>query len=309
MAIRYQKLFERLKTDGISKTGLAKALKISSRTMAKLSKNEYVSLQTIEEICRFLKCQPGDMMEFVPNKALSEVLKLLLEEKSAKLKGGLYYWTQVNLAYNSNRIEGSRLSEEQTRFLYETNSFIPEPNEAVRADDITETNNHFKCFDYILEHAAEPLTETMLKQIHYLLKNGTSDSSLDWFAVGDYKRRPNTVGNTDTVPPQKVHGEIVALLDRFNAIPDVTFEDIIAFHYRFESIHPFQDGNGRVGRLIMFKQCLAADIIPFIIDEQKKLFYYRGLQQYQTEPGYLVETCLAAQDLYESHLRYFNTNE
>jgi len=233
------------------------------------------------------------------------LLERLREEKEMQLKGGLYHQTQVKLAFNSNRIEGSRLSEDQTRYIYETNTVNMEPDESVNVDDIIETVNHFTCFDYMLNHADEELTENMIKEFHRLLKRNTSDERKEWFRVGDYKSRPNVVGDMKTTAPSKVGGEIQKLLADYHQKKDITVQDIADFHYRFESIHPFQDGNGRVGRIIMFKECLKNDILPFIIDHEHKLFYYRGLKEYKSEKGYLMDTCLSAQDQYEAMVSYF----
>jgi Fic family protein len=233
------------------------------------------------------------------------LLEHLQEEKEMKLKGGLYHQTQIKLAYNSNRIEGSRLSEEQTRYIYETNTINIAPEEAADVDDIVETVNHFACFDYMLTHADEELTESMIKEFHKFLKRGTSDERKEWFRVGDYKARANVVGDMKTAAPAKVSSEMGKLLDDYHAREQITVDDIIEFHHRFESIHPFQDGNGRVGRIIMFKECLQHDIMPFIIDEKHKLFYYRGLKEYGAEKGYLTDTCLSAQDQYALTVGYF----
>lgn len=233
------------------------------------------------------------------------LLERLLEEKEMKLKGGLYHQTQIKLAYNSNRIEGSRLSEDQTRYIYETNTVNIESDETANVDDIIETVNHFSCFDYMLTHADETLTEEMIKEFHRLLKRNTSDERKEWFRVGDYKTRPNAVGDMETTKPSKVKDEIIKLLVDYDNKKDITVGDIIEFHYRFERIHPFQDGNGRVGRIIMFKECLKNDILPFIIDHEHKLFYYRGLKEFKTEKGYLMDTCLSAQDKYEDMVAYF----
>lgn len=233
------------------------------------------------------------------------LLERLLEEKKMKLKGGLYHQTQIKLAYNSNRIEGSRLSEDQTRYIYETNTVNLERDEAASVDDIIETVNHFSCFDYMLAYADEELTEEMIKEFHRLLKRNTSDERKEWFRVGDYKTRPNAVGDRKTTAPAKVSGEIQKLLNEYHQKKDIPIEDIVDFHYIFESIHSFQDGNGRVGRIIMFKECLKNDILPFIIDHKHKLFYYRGLKEYKTEKGYLMNTCLSAQDQYETMFSYF----
>ena len=234
----------------------------------------------------------------------SPLLNRLREEKEAKLNGGIYHRTQIDLTYNSNHIEGSKLTHEQTRFIFETNT-IGITNESVNVDDIVETTNHFRCIDYIIDHANDKLTESMIKGLHHLLKNGTSDSRKSWFNVGEYKRLPNEVGGISTTSPEQVHIEIKALLKSYNAIKNKTLEDIINFHCQFERIHPFQDGNGRVGRLIMFKECLANNIVPFIITDELKLFYYRGLSNWGKINGYLTDTCLTAQDQYKALLNYF----
>lgn len=232
------------------------------------------------------------------------LLVALRKEKEAKLKGGIYHRTQIDLTYNSNHIEGSRLTHEQTRYIYETNT-IGVTNENIRVDDILESVNHFRCIDFIIERADERLSEQLIKEIHRILKNGTSDSNKEWFAVGDYKRLPNEVAGQETTLPENVAREIRALLKEYNSIKRKSFEDIIDFHQRFEAIHPFQDGNGRVGRLIMFKECLANGHVPFIITDELKLFYYRGLQEWVRVRGYLLDTCLTAQDCYKALLDYF----
>lgn len=304
MKISYHKLFEILAKKNISKTELRENIGISTATLAKLSKNETVAMKVIEDICNFLHCQPGDIMEMEPEADKSTLLYRLREEKKIKLKGGIYHQTQVKLAYNSNHMEGSRLTEEQTRYIYETNT-IGLDKEPANIDDIIETVNHFQCFDYILDCAEEILTENIIKKIHYLLKSNTSDSRLEWFNIGDYKQRANMVGDSKTTPPGKVKKEMQRLLFEYQQKNSILFEDIIEFHYNFEKIHPFQDGNGRVGRLIIFKECLKHNITPFIIDEQHKLYYYRGLKEFQNERGYLIDTCLSAQDVYTEMLKYF----
>ena len=239
------------------------------------------------------------------NKApISPLLEVLREQKAMKLKGSIYHRTQIDLTYNSNHIEGSKLTHDQTRYIFETNT-IGITDSAINVDDIVETVNHFRCIDYIIDHAEEKLTEDSIKHLHLLLKTGTSDSRKDWFAVGDYKRLPNEVGGIDTCPPEEVHKSLKALLAEYHQNHHKSLEDILDFHVRFEQIHPFQDGNGRVGRLIMFKECLANNIIPFIITDELKLFYYRGLREWGHINGYLTDTCLTAQDLYKDLLRYF----
>ena len=235
-----------------------------------------------------------------------ELLKILREEKSIGLKGGIYHRTQIKLAYNTNRIEGSKLSEEQTRYIYETNTiFIENGETTVNVDDIVETVNHFSCFDYMLDSADEPISEEHIKRFHYLLKINTSDSKKSWFRVGDYKLKPNIVGGIETSLPFNVSIDMKNLIEAYLNKRIITINDIIDFHYEFENIHPFQDGNGRVGRLIIFKECLANDIIPFIIEDDHKFFYYRGLSEYLKVKGYLTDTCLSAQDKYKKILDYF----
>ncbi len=236
-----------------------------------------------------------------PPRTLLEVLKA---EKASKIKGGIYHKIQVELTYNSNNIEGSKLTHDQTRYIFETNT-IGITDSAVNIDDIVETANHFKCIDTVIDNAAKPLSETFIKQLHLTLKNGTSDSRKDWFVVGDYKKYPNEVGGKITVLPEKVPESIKLLISEYNKIKDKTFNDIIRFHYEFECIHPFQDGNGRIGRLILFKECLKNNIVPFIIDENLKMFYYRGLNEWKSEKGYLIDTCLTAQDKFKKYLEYF----
>lgn len=236
---------------------------------------------------------------------MSQILTYLLEEKEAKRKGGLYHKTQVSLTYNSNRIEGSRLTEEQTRYIFETRTIGFKDEEAVSVDDIIETSNHFVAFDYLLNTINETLSGNIIKEFHRILKTGTADAAKTWFNVGEWKKLPNEVGGIQTVMPQDVDTEITRLNDRYNSIVEVKFEDIIEYHFRFERIHPFQDGNGRVGRLIMFRECLRHNIIPFIIDERHKQFYYRGLKEFITTPGYLLDTCLSAQDTYTTWVKYF----
>ena len=232
------------------------------------------------------------------------LLSILREQKKMQLKGGIYHKTQIDLTYNSNHIEGSCLSHEQTRYIFETNT-IGMTDETVNVDDIVETVNHFHCIDTIIDDAEDKLSEKMIKRLHKTLKTGTSDSRKDWFAVGEYKRIPNEVGGMDTCLPENVHEEMKKLLEEYNAKKRKTLQDIIDFHVRFERIHPFQDGNGRVGRLIMFKECLANGIVPFIITDEFKLFYYRGLKEWGHINGYLTDTCLSAQDQYKKIMDYF----
>ena len=232
------------------------------------------------------------------------LLSILQEEKRTKYAGGIYHKTQIDLTYNSNHIEGSRLTYDQTRYIFETNTIGVE-NEVLNVDDVIETSNHFRCIDLIIDHAASTLSEHFIKKLNHILKTSTSDSRKDWFAVGEYKRLPNEVGGMQTSLPEEVADRMKALLSDYNAVPKKTLDDILDFHVRFERIHPFQDGNGRVGRLIMFKECLKYNIVPFIIEENLKLFYYRGLKEWYNEKGYLTDTCLTAQDKYKAYLDYF----
>ncbi len=235
---------------------------------------------------------------------ISPLLERLRQEKERRLKGGIYHRTQIDLTYNSNHIEGSRLTKEQTRYIFETNT-LGVTTENTRIDDILETVNHFRCIDYIIDHATKKITEPHVKQLHLMLKHNTSDSLKSWFAVGDYKRLPNEVGGEETALPQDVQKRMKALLATYNANKTVTFDDILDFHVQFERIHPFQDGNGRVGRLLMFWQCLQNNIAPFIITEELRMFYYRGLQNWGQVNGYLRDTCLTAQDEYKKLMEYF----
>ena len=237
-------------------------------------------------------------------KSEPSLLKILREQKASKMTGGIYHKVQIDLTYNSNHIEGSRLTHDQTRYIFETNT-IGFENEAVNADDVIETANHFRCIDMVIDQAGNALTEKFIKELHAILKTGTSDSRKDWFAVGEYKKLPNEVGGSDTALPEEVPEKMHELLTKYNTLPSKTFEDIVAFHVAFERIHPFQDGNGRVGRLILFKECLKYNIVPFIIEDNLKLFYYRGLKEWDREKGFLMDTCLTAQDRFKAYLDYF----
>lgn len=237
-------------------------------------------------------------------KANPSLLEILREQKASKMTGGIYHKVQIDLTYNSNHMEGSRLTHDQTRYIFETNT-IGFENEAVNVDDVIETANHFRCIDMVIDQAGNALTEKFIKELHSALKTGTSDSRKDWFAVGEYKKLPNEVGGSDTALPEEVAGKMQELLKKYNALPTKTFENIVAFHVAVERIHPFQDGNGRVGRLILFKECLKYNIVPFIIEDNLKLFYYRGLKEWDREKGYLMDTCLTAQDRFKVYLDYF----
>ena len=277
---------------------------ISERTV-----RNYCSLGKIEGVCLVGKTWNIPENAQLPSrksrrKKISPLLQALREQKELKMKGGIYHRTQIDLTYNSNHIEGSRLTHDQTRYIFETNTIGVE-GESVRVDDIIETVNHFRCIDLVIDRAEEKLTESLVKELHRILKSGTSDSRKEWFAVGEYKRIPNEVGESETTAPERVHKEMKALLYEYNAKKKKTFEDIVDLHQRFEAIHPFQDGNGRVGRLVMFKECLTNGEVPFIITDDLKMFYYRGLKQWNSIRGYLMDTCLTAQDNYKAMLDYF----
>lgn len=244
--------------------------------------------------------EKGNKKRFSDNALLNH----LKEQKAMKLKGGIYHRTQIDLTYNSNRIEGSKLTHDETRHIFDTNTIVAS-RESVNVDDIIETTSHFRCIDLIIDKAKYKLSESLIKELHFLLKSGTSDSRKDWFNVGEYKKLPNEVGGNETCHPKEVATKMKALLTHYHSMENKTFEDIIDFHYQFEIIHPFQDGNGRIGRLIMFKECLANNIVPFIIDEDLKLFYYKGLQEWTNVREYLLDTCLTAQDNYKAILQYF----
>lgn len=232
------------------------------------------------------------------------LLEVLQAEKASRLSGGIYHKVQIDFTYNSNHMEGSRLTHDQTRYIFETNT-IGVHETTLNVDDIVETANHFRCIDLIIDRAGSIINEALIKQLHAMLKNGTSDSRKDWFAVGDYKKLPNEVGGKVTALPKEVPAKMKELVAAYNAKKERTFDELLDFHYRFECLHPFQDGNGRIGRLLLFKECLRYNIVPFIIDEESKLFYYRGLKEWQNERGFLRDTCLAAQDKFKASLDYF----
>ena len=296
----YDGLLQLLKARGMKKSMLSETVGISSRTIAKISKGEKIAENVLLRLCDYFECQREDILIEISDNALLQALR---EEKNAKISGGIYHETQVRLTYNSNRIEGSQLSEDQTRLIFETNTFGSEVG--VPVDDILETANHFRAIDYIIDCAEEPLTEEIIKTLHKILKSGTKDSHISWFRVGEYKARADVVGGEETAPVEKVGEEIRRILKWYNELSNVTIEDIIKFHHDFEKIHPFQDGNGRVGRLIAFKECLRFHIVPFIIEDSKKMFYYRGLKEWNREHGFLVDTCLDGQDTYERLMKYF----
>ena len=291
--ISYEGLERALKEKGIGKTALSTELGLSSRTIAKIAKREKLSKRSILKIADFLDVSPDVIMREISDNSILQVLR---EEKELKLSGGLYHELQIRMAYNSNHIEGSRLSEDQTRMIFETNTL--DAGDGIPVDDILETVHHFKAIDYVIDIAEDELTEDIIKHLHYILKHDTKDSTLEWFAVGDYKKRANVVGGRETSKPSDVHKHMKALLDAYNAKKTITIGDIIAFHAEFEYIHPFQDGNGRVGRLVALKECLHHNVIPFIIEDIKKYFYYRGLSEWRNEKGWLTDTCLDGQDTF-----------
>ena len=291
--ISYDGFYRQLEKKGIRKSDLVSALGISSRTIAKIAKGEKLSRKTMEKIAGYLNCEVDSLYREVSSNL---ILQILRDEKDARISGGLYHEMQVRMTYNSNHIEGSKLTEDQTRMIFETNTI--DVGDGVPVDDILETVHHFRAIDYVIDVAEEELTEEMMKHLHYILKNATKDSTLPWFAVGDYKRRGNMVGGRETAKPKDVPGRMRELLVGYNAKKKVTIDDVIAFHAEFEYIHPFQDGNGRVGRLVALKECLHHGIIPFIIEDAKKLYYYRGLAEWRNEKGWLTDTCLDGQDTF-----------
>lgn len=296
----YDGLLQKLEEKGLTKTDLTEKLGISSRTVAKISRGEKIADHVLKKIADFLGCTAEELCRSVSDNALLQTLR---DEKSIRMSGGLYHELQVRMTYNSNHIEGSKLSEDQTRLIFETNTV--DVGEGIPVDDIIETVNHFRAIDYVIDVAEEPLTESIIKELHRILKQSTKDSTLSWFAVGDYKKSPNVVGGRETAKPKDVPVRMKALLDNYAALPTVTVNDIIRFHYSFERIHPFQDGNGRVGRLVALKECLRYGIVPFIIEDSKKMFYYRGLSEWEQEPGYLTDTCLDGQDTFRKLMAMF----
>lgn len=296
MIINESKLKELLKKKGITKSALCEKLGISSRTIAKISKGEEINDNVVGKILIFLDAGFDDIVDH------NHILQTLQKEKMLKLSGGLYHETQIKLTYNSNHIEGSKLTEDQTRYIFETKTLGDLPSN-IQLDDVIETNNHFRCIDYVIDFANAELTELLITNLQYFLKEGTEHSKI--YGAGKYKSVPNTVGEIETTAPENVEKEMKQLLSWYNSIKKVTFEDIVEFHYRFETIHPFQDGNGRIGRLIAFKECLKNNIVPFYIDDANKWLYYRGLKEWNKEKNYLIETCRFGQDQYKILLDYF----
>ena len=292
---------------------VAKVLEVKPATISKYEAGTLEpNIESLKKLAELFDVSIDELLkedEFDVSKI--NVLEVLREQKEMKLKGNLYHNTQIVFAYNTNHIEGSKLTEDQTRYIYETNTLLTEKESITNLDDIIDTANHFKLVDYMLDVADKKLTEEMIKEFHKILKDGTSDSRKDWFNVGDYKKLANEAGNVKTSLPKNVQKDMVKLMQWYNSLGKITIEDIIEFHYRFECIHPFQDGNGRVGRIIAFKECLKNNIVPFIILDKDKLFYYRGLYQYQNnkEKGYLIDTCLNAQDQYTEMIKYYLNNK
>ena len=299
--ILYEGLLQKLKSRHLTKTALAAQLGISSRTVAKIGRGERIADHVLVRIAAFLDCTPEELCRSVSDNALLQTLR---DEKQIRMSGGLYHELQIRMTYNSNHIEGSRLSEDQTRMIFETNTV--DVAGGVPVDDIIETVNHFRAMDYVIDKAEEPLTEDTVKELHRILKQGTKDAVLGWFAIGDYKKRANVVGGHKTAKPGEVPARMNALLSAYESLHSVTIYDIIRFHLDFERIHPFQDGNGRVGRLIALKECLRYAIVPFIIEDAKKMFYYRGLSEWEREKGYLTDTCLDGQDIFKKMMAMFD---
>lgn len=294
----YQPLEKMLHDIHLTKSDLIAKVGLSSRTIAKMKKGEKIANHVLLKISSFLNCSPEELYQYVYDNPILQTLK---EEKDARISGGLYHELQIKMTYNSNHIEGSKLSEDQTRLIFETRTI--DATEGVLVDDIIETSNHFRAIDYVIDVAMQPLSEEIIKHLHLLLKQSTKDSTLEWFAVGDYKRKANIVGGRKNCKPSEVPSAMKTLLDHYLTKKNITFEDIIEFHADFEYIHPFQDGNGRVGRLIALKECLRFNFIPFIIEDSKKAFYYRGLSKWKEEKGWLIDTCLDGQDTFKEILK------
>ena len=289
---------------------VADILGVKSATISKYESNTLEpNIESIKKIAEIFEISIDELLKDEEEFNISKynILGILREQKNMKLKGNLYHNTQITFAYNTNHIEGSKLTEDQTRYIYETNTLLAEKDSVTDLDDILETANHFKLVDYMLDIADKKLTENMIKEFHRILKEGTSDGRKDWFVVGDYKKLSNEVGGLKTTEPKNVERDMKKLLEWYDSLEQVTIKEIIEFHAKFEKIHPFQDGNGRVGRIIAFKECLKNNIVPFIILDKDKLFYYRGLNQYQNnkEKGFLIDTCLNAQDQYTEMLKYY----
>ena len=302
--IDYTALLSKLMEKGLTKSSLTTELGVSSRTVAKISKGEKIADHVLKKIAAYFSCEPEELYAVVSDNAL---LQRLRDEKSIRMNGGIYHELQIRMTYHSNHIEGSRLSVDQTRMIFETNTVDAE--DGIPVDDIIETVNHFRAIDYVIDVAEEPLTEQHIKDLHRLLKQSTKDSTLAWFRVGEYKMRPNVVGGRETTKPNDVPSKMQTLLVAYESKSGIDINDIIDFHYEFERIHPFQDGNGRVGRLIALKECLRFGIVPFIIEDTKKMYYYRGLAEWNQEKGYLTDTCLDGQDTFKRLMKQFEIEE
>lgn len=296
----YSELEQKLKEKGLTRSSLTSLLGISSRTIAKMGRGEKVSDRVLEKIAAFLGCSAQALCVRISDNALLQTLR---DEKRIRMPGGIYHELQVRMTYNSNHIEGSKLSEDQTRLIFETHTV--DAGDGLPVDDIIETVNHFRAIDYVIDIAEEPLTQDIIKELHRILKQGTKDQTLAWFAVGDYKKRPNVVGGRETAKPKDVPRLMQSLLAQYESHERTDIRDIIRFHCEFEKIHPFQDGNGRVGRLIALKECLRHGIIPFVIEDAKKMFYYRGLSCWEEDPSYLIDTCLDGQDTFRKWMALF----
>lgn len=296
---------EYLKEKGVSLLKVSKETGIPYSTLVTaIEKPESMRVENLIKLSQYLDKNLDEVFNMLSQKKEKTLAQILKEQKDMKLKGNLYHFTQIKFAYNTNRIEGSRLSEDETRFIFETNTLIPNGN-SQNVDDVVETANHFGLFDDLLDRVDYILSEDLIKDYHRILKSGTEDSRKDWFNVGEYKTLPNEVGGQETTKPKDVEKEMRKLLINYNSLDEIKLKDIIEFHYRFEKIHPFQDGNGRVGRAIMFKECLRNNVVPFIIEDSFKAFYYRGLSKYEEEKGFLEETCLAMQDNYKEVIKRF----
>ncbi len=294
----------------MTQTEIAEILGVKPATISKYESNTLEpNIESIKKLAEIFEISIDELLKDEEEFNISKynILGILREQKNMKLKGNLYHNTQITFAYNTNHIEGSKLTEDQTRYIYETNTLLAEKDSVTDLDDILETTNHFKLVDYMLDIADKKLTENMIKEFHRILKEGTSDGRKDWFVVGDYKKLSNEVGGLKTTEPKNVERDMKKILEWYDSLEQVTIKEIIEFHAKFEKIHPFQDGNGRIGRIIAFKECLKNNIVPFIILDKDKLFYYRGLNQYQNnkEKGFLIDTCLNAQDQYTEMLKYY----
>ena len=307
-------LGEKIKTyrenKNMTQNEVADILGVKSATISKYESNTLEpNIESIKKLAEIFEISIDELLKDEEEFNISKynILDILREQKNMKLKGNLYHNTQITFAYNTNHIEGSKITEDQTRYIYETNTLLAEKDSVTDLDDILETANHFKLVDYMLDIADKKLTENIIKEFHRILKEGTSDGRKDWFVVGDYKKLSNEVGGLKTTEPKNVERDMKKLLEWYDSLEQVTIKEIIEFHAKFEKIHPFQDGNGRVGRIIVFKECLKNNIVPFIILDKDKLFYYRGLNQYQSnkEKGFLIDTCLNAQDQYTEMLKYY----